>query len=78
MPGKIKPEDSKPEDGKKGTGEPGWTPAEKGTDVAEASGDAGAAGEAEPKGRPTGDREKSETAAARTDRAAPPRERHEG
>jgi len=53
----------------KGTGEPGWTPAEKGTNV---TGDAGAAGEAVPMGRPTSAREETETAAAKTEREPAP------
>jgi hypothetical protein len=60
---------------KKGTGEPGWTPAEKSPDpagqAAKGGDDTGRpTGEAEPKGRPTGDREATETAAARTERGA--------
>jgi len=52
----------------KGTGEPGWTEQEKGPDASgRPPGDAGAAGEAVPKGRPSSDREATETAADRTD-----------
>ena len=57
----------------KGTGEPGWTEREKGQD---ASGQPGTAqdqaareaGDARPKGRPSDEREATETAAERTRR----------
>jgi hypothetical protein len=65
----------KPQDGGKGTGEPGWTEQEKGQDASGQPGtaqeaDAGEAGDARPKGRPSDDREKTETAAADTARDA--------
>src|SRR4051794_13549203 len=51
---------------RKGTGEPGWTEAEKSPNPAGRAEDTGRkTGEAEPKGRPTNDREAMETAAAR-------------
>lgn len=57
----------------KGTGESGWTEQEKGQDASgvpdadhgEASGEAG---DSRSKGRPSDDREKSETAAERTEK----------
>lgn len=66
----------KPQGTVKGTGEPGWTEQEKGQDASGQPGpaqgaDAGKAGDASPKGRPTDDREKTESAAAGTARDAP-------
>ena len=54
----------------KGTGEPGWTEQEKGTPHGDA--DPGEAGDAEPKGRPTSDREETEGNAAATGRQDTP------
>jgi hypothetical protein len=52
----------------------GWTPQEKGTGAEGAGpqGDAGAAGEAAPKARPTDDRAATESAAARVERDGGP------
>ncbi|MFC7475822.1 hypothetical protein ACFQS7_15735 [Dankookia sp. GCM10030260] len=60
-----------PKEAGKGTGEPGWTEQEKGQDASGQAGsaeaaDPGEAGDAQAKGRPTNDREKTETAAANT------------
>jgi len=55
-----------PKDTGKGTGEPGWTEAEKGLGAGTQEAAAGAAGEARPKGRPNDDRAKTEGAAAST------------
>ncbi|HEY0419565.1 MAG TPA: hypothetical protein VGC80_08595 [Acetobacteraceae bacterium] len=57
----------------KGTGEPGWTEQEKGQDASGLPGttqdaDAGEAGDAQAKGRPTDERQQTESAAARTER----------
>ena len=58
-----------PQEKGKGTGEPGWTPREKGEDAAGVPGAgeqaAGEAGDTRPKGRPSDMREETETAAAR-------------
>ncbi len=59
-----------PKDAGKGTGEPGWTEAEKGLGAGAQEAVAGAVGEARPKGRPNDDRAKTEGAAANTDAAA--------
>lgn len=68
------PNANAPKETGKGTGEPGWTEQEKGQDASGQPGnaDAGAAGEARPKGRPSDERERSETAAADTARDAKP------
>ncbi|MCO6418236.1 hypothetical protein JYK14_19000 [Siccirubricoccus sp. KC 17139] len=58
---------------RKGSGETGWTPEEKTPDPAGRGGSGKAAGEAEPKGRPTGEREKTETAADRVEQDQPRR-----
>jgi hypothetical protein len=74
------PNANAPKDTGKGTGEPGWTEQEKGQDASGQLGtgqlgtgqeaDAGEAGDAKPKGRPSDDREKTESAAANTARDA--------
>lgn len=64
-----------PKDQGKGTGEPGWTEEEKGLGAGSQAADhaaAGEAGDAQPKGRPTSDREKTEGAAANTGPDAKP------
>ena len=64
-----------PKDQGKGIGEPGWTEAEKGLGAGSQAADdaaAGAAGEAQPKGRPSDERAKTEGAAASTGPAAKP------
>ena len=65
------PDDKDPDDKGKGTGEPGWTEQEKGPDASGLAGEApdhaaGEAGDAKPKGRPSDDREQTESAAAET------------
>jgi hypothetical protein len=65
------------DEAKQGTGDAGWRPEEKGPDASgnpgDVHGDAGAAGEAEAKGRPDSGRDRTEAAAA-----APPKpDRHD-
>ncbi|TDH62205.1 hypothetical protein E2C06_12500 [Dankookia rubra] len=67
------PNANAPKDTGKGTGESGWTEQEKGQDASgqpATATDAGEAGDAKPKGRPSDDREKTETAASDTARDA--------
>jgi hypothetical protein len=59
-----------PKDHGKGTGEPGWTPQEKGQDASGESGTDQAAEDARPKGRPSDDREATERAAEQTERGS--------
>ena len=73
---RTKKETTMPNAPGKGTGEPGWTPEEMGQDASGQPGvpgeakDAGEAGDARPKGRPSDDREATETAASRQDQEA--------
>ena len=61
-----------PKDTGPGTGEPGWTPQEKGPDASGGDPAPGAAGDGQAKGKPRDDREATERAAQRTERDPKP------